>query len=198
MTGDTLFTIIIFAIYIIFLGIMLLISMIPSVINAIGVARICKKLGLFKPFWRWVWALLFPAVAILRAGDEAGEREKPYCKKMFAHGMIAIAVFAVFAVLMTACMGVYVAATELALPEAVATVALILMFVLLIPTLLATVWMSILMYISYFRIFKLFMPEWGAWLTLAGMILLSDLSFLILPVLSFVPMREQPFDPVVE
>ena len=198
MTGDTLFTIIIFAIYLIFIGIMLLISMIPSVINAIGLARICKKLGVFKPFWRWAWALLFPAVAVLRAGDEAAKREKPYYKKMFAHGLIAIAVFAVFATLMTACMGVYVVVMELALPEAVATVALILMFVLLIPTLLATVWMSILMYISYFRIFKLFMPEWGAWLTLAGMILLSDLSFLILPVFSFLPMQKQPDDPVEE
>ena len=63
---------------------------------------------------------------------------------------------------------------------------------------LATVWMSIPVYISYFRIFKLYMPDWGAWLTLAGMLMLSDLSFLILPVLSFLPMQKQPYDPVVE
>ena len=42
--GDTLLTIIIFAIYAIFIGIMMLIAIIPSVINAIGLARICKKL----------------------------------------------------------------------------------------------------------------------------------------------------------
>jgi hypothetical protein len=197
MTGDTLLTIIIFAIYAIFIGIMLLISVIPSVINAIGLVRICKKLDVFKPFWRWVWALLFPAVAILRAGDEAGEREKLFCKKMFAHGMIAIAVFVVFAVLTFTSMGAYAAFSETAdnIGTIVAFVAMLLFAVL---AFLATVWMSIPVYISYFRIFKLYMPTWGAWLTLAGMFVLSDLSFLILPVLSFLPMQQQPYDPVGE
>ncbi|MBO5756182.1 MAG: hypothetical protein J6S28_00650 [Clostridia bacterium] len=197
MMGDTLLTIIIFAIYAIFIGIMLLISVIPSVINAIGLARICKKLGVFNPFWRWVWALLFPAVAILRAGDEAGEREKLFCKKMFAHGMIAIAVFVVFAVLTFTSMGAYAALSETAdnIGTIVAFVAMLLFAVL---AFLATVWMSIPVYISYFRIFKLYMPDWGAWLTLAGMLMLSDLSFLILPVLSFLPMQQQPYAPVGE
>ena len=197
MMGDALLTIIIFAIYAIFIGIMLLISVIPSVINAIGLARICKKLGVFNPFWRWAWALLFPAVAILRAGDEAGEREKLFCKKMFAHGMIAIAVFVVFAVLTFTSMGAYAALSETAdnIGTIVAFVAMLLFAVL---AFLATVWMSIPVYISYFRIFKLYMPDWGAWLTLAGMLMLSDLSFLILPVLSFLPMQKQPYDPVVE
>lgn len=195
--GDTLLTIIIFAIYAIFIGIMLLISVIPSVINAIGLVRICKKLDVFKPFWRWAWALLFPAVAILRAGDEAGEREKLFCKKMFAHGMIAIAVFVVFAVLTFTSMGAYAAFSETAdnIGTIVAFVAMLLFAVL---AFLATVWMSIPVYISYFRIFKLYMPDWGAWLTLAGMLMLSDLSFLILPVLSFLPMQQQPYAPVGE
>ena len=197
MIGDTLFTIIIYVIYMIFFGIMLLLSLIPSVINAIGLARICKKLGVFKPFWRWAWALLFPAVAVLRAGDEAGEREKLFCKKMFAHGMIAIAVFVVFAVLTFTSMGAYAAFSETAdnIGTIVAFVAMLLFAVL---AFLATVWMSIPVYISYFRIFKLYMPDWGAWLTLAGMLMLSDLSFLILPVLSFLPMQQQPYAPVGE
>jgi nitroreductase len=197
MSGDTQFSILIFLIYAIFIGIMVLISLIPSVINAIGLVRICKKLDVFKPFWRWVWALLFPAVAILRAGDEAGEREKLFCKKMFAHGMIAIAVFVVFAVLTFTSMGAYAAFSETAdnIWTIVAFVAMLLFAVL---AFLASVWMSIPVYISYFRIFKLYMPDWGAWLTLAGMLVLSDLSFLILPVLSFLPMQKQPFDPVGE
>ena len=197
MSGDTQFSILIFLIYAIFIGIMVLISMIPSVINAIGLVRICKKLDVFKPFWRWVWALLFPAVAVLRAGDEAGEREKLFCKKMFAHGMIAIAVFVVFAVLTFTSMGAYAALSETAdnIGTIVAFVAMLLFAVL---AFLATVWMSIPVYISYFRIFKLYMPDWGAWLTLAGMLVLSDLSFLILPVLSFLPMQQQPYAPVGE
>ena len=35
---------------------------------------------------------------------------------------------------------------------------------------LATVWMSIPVYISYFRIFKLYLPDRGAWLMPAGMV----------------------------
>lgn len=197
MSGDAQFSILIFLIYAIFIGIMLLLSLIPSVINAIGLARICKELGVFKPFWRWAWALLFPAVAVLRAGDEAGEREKLFCKKMFAHGMIAIAVFVVFAVLTFTSMGAYAAFSETA-DNVWTIVAFVAMLLFAVLAFLATVWMSIPVYISYFRIFKLYMPDWGAWLTLAGMLVLSDLSFLILPVLSFIPMQKQPYDPVVE
>jgi hypothetical protein len=197
MSGDTQFSILIFLIYAIFIGIMLLLSLIPSVINAIGLVRICKKLDVFKPFWRWAWALLFPAVAVLRAGDEAGEREKLFCKKMFAHGMIAIAVFVVFAVLTFTSMGAYAAFSETA-DNVWMIVAFVAMLLFAVLAFLATVWMSVPVYISYFRIFKLYMPTWGAWLTLAGMLVLSDLSFLILPVLSFLPMQQQPFDPVGE
>ena len=197
MFGEDALSVVVILTYLIFFAIMVLISMIPSVINAIGLVRICKKLGVFKPFWCWIWALLFPAVAVLRAGDEAGEREKLFCKKMFAHGLIATAVFVVFAVLTVTSMGAYAACSETA--DNIGTViAFFAMMAFALLALLAAVWMSIPMYISYFRIFKLYMPTWGAWLTLAGMIFLSELSFLILPVLSFIPMQQQPFDPVGE
>ena len=62
--------------------------------------------------------------------------------------------------------------------------------VLVVGTAIAGVWLTVLTYISCFRIFKLYVPSWGAWLLLAGMVLLSSISFLIMPILSFLPMRE--------
>ncbi len=193
MTGEFQFSIIILLIYAIFFAICFLIAMIPTVINAIGLARICNKIYAFRPVWSWVWALLFPAVAVLRAGDTAAERADPYRRKMFTHGIVAVAAFTVLTALTVASMGAYAVFSETA--ENVWTiVAFVVMMAFALLSLLAAIWMAIPMCISYFRIFKLYMPTWGAWLTLAGMLVLSDLSFLILPVLSFLPMQEVDAD----
>lgn len=199
MSGDGWFSIIILLIYAIFFFIMALIALIPSVIQAIGIARICNKIGAFKPVWSWVWAFLFPPVAILRAGDVAAARENPRRKKMLVHGLIATAVFMVFTILTVLCMIAYSAVSEMALGETWETIMIIMVFVMFVPTMLVAIWMAVPTYISLFRIFKLYVPTWGAWLILAGMILLSDLSFLVLPVLSFIPIKkiepEQAYEP---
>ncbi len=190
MSGDTQFSIIIFLVYAVFLAIILLISLIPAVINAFGLARICKKLGAFRPTWSWVWALLVPSVAVLRVGDMCAEREYPYSRKLFGYGVLAMIVFSVLATLTTLCSVVFALSTELVLHDILETFSLVGMFVLFIPTLLSAIWMAVPLYISYFRIFKAYMPNWAAWLTLIGMLVLSQFAFLILPVLSFLPMRD--------
>ena len=196
---DGMMSIIVILIYAVFFFIMALIALVPSVIQAIGIARICNKIGAFKPVWSWVWAFLLPPVAILRAGDVAAARENPHRKKMLTHGLIASAVFVVLAVLTVACMVVSMAVSEMALGETWETITIIAVFAMFVPTMLAAIWMAVPSYISMFRIFRLYVPTWGAWLLLAGMMILSDLSFLVLPVLSFVPMRktepEQAYEP---
>ena len=196
---DGMMSVIVILIYAIFFFIMALIALVPSVIQAIGIARICNKIGAFKPVWSWVWAFLFPPVAILRAGDVAAARENPYRKKMLVHGLISSAVFVVLTVLTVVCMVAYAAVSEMALGETWETMMIIAVFVMFVPTMLAAIWMAVPTYISLFRIFKLYVPTWGAWLILAGMILLSDLSFLVLPVLSFIPIKkiepEQAYEP---
>ncbi len=176
--------------YVIFFFIMFLFALIPSVINAIGLARICNKLGAFRPVWSWVWALVVPSVAVLRVGDMCAEREYPYSRKLFRYGILAMIVFTVLATLTTLCSVVFALSSELVLHDILETFSLIGTFVLFIPTMLAAIWMAVPLYISYFRIFKAYMPVWGAWLTLIGMLLFSQLAFLVLPVLSFLPMRD--------
>lgn len=198
MSGDGWFSIIILLIYAIFFFIMALIALIPSVIQAIGIARICNKIGAFKPVWSWVWAFLFPPVAILRAGDVAAARENPRRKKMLVHGLIASAVFIAFTVLTVLCMIAYAAVSEMALGETWETIMIIAVFVMFVPTMLAAIWTAVPSYISMFRIFKLYVPTWGAWLILAGMIILSDLAFLVLPVLSFIPIKKNEPEKVYE
>ena len=51
-------SIIVILIYAIFFFIMALIALIPTVIRAIGIARICNKIGAFKPVWSWALPLL--------------------------------------------------------------------------------------------------------------------------------------------
>lgn len=182
-------SIVVILIYAIFFFIMALIALIPSVIRAIGIARICNKIGAFKPVWSWVWAFLFPPVAILRAGDVAAARENPNRHKMLAHGLIATGVYIVFMVLALGCMAVFAMISETA-NSALLALAMIASLLFAILGFLAAVWMAVPSCISHFRIFKLYMPDWGAWLTLAGMILLSDFAFLIMPILSFIPMKK--------
>ncbi len=191
MLEENQLSIVVLLIYAIFFAIMWLIAMIPAVINAIGLARICNKLGAFKPVWCWVWALVFPAVAVLRAGDIAAERENPFgSRRHFETGVTSVIVFAVLIVLAFG-FGLMTAFSSETPEHSVITMLFALvMIVLLIAAIAVSVWMTVLLYISYFRIFKLYVPAWGAWLMLAGMIILSEFSFLVLPVLSFLPMKE--------
>jgi hypothetical protein len=59
---------------------------------------------------------------------------------------------------------------------------------------LATVWMSIPVYISCFRIFKLYLPDWGAWLMPAGMVVRVAEDVDPYKMTN----QKQPYDPVVE
>lgn len=183
-------------IYAIFFFIMALIALIPSVIQAIGLARICNKLGAFRPVWSWVWAFLLPPVAILRAGDAAAEREDPYRKSLLKQGVVSVIVFSVLATLAVIGAVIMVLSSELTLPDAVVSVVALVTVVLTVLTLLASVWMAVLLCISHFRIFKAYVPTWGAWLLIAGMVILSELAFLIFPILSFIPIK--PAGPVHE
>ena len=179
-------------IYAVFFGIVAIISLVPAVINGIGLARICKKFDTFSPVWRWVWSLLVPVVAVLRVGDAAAKRENPYSsRKLFKVGILAFIVFTVLATLTTIFAAVFSVSAEAGFSGVLNTISMIGLFILFIPTLLAAIWMAIPLYISYFRIFKAFLPTWGAWLTLIGMFVLSEFAFLIMPVLSFFPLHGQ-------
>ena len=57
MLEESAMSIAVLLVYIVFMGFVWLISMIPAVIHGIGLARICKKMGAFKPVWCWVWAV---------------------------------------------------------------------------------------------------------------------------------------------
>ena len=168
-----------------------LIIMTPVLLDGIGLARICKKVGAFKPVWCWAWALLVPVVAILRAGDISAERETPYgARKLFKSGVAAFIVVTVLTSLSGVCGVLTAMSTEFASLSAFTVLFAIFAIVLVVGTAIAGVWLTVLTYISCFRIFKLYVPSWGAWLLLAGMVLLSSISFLIMPILSFLPMRE--------
>lgn len=183
--------IVVIAIYIVFFAIMWLIAMIPAVINSIGLARICKKLGAFKPLWCWVWAFLCPPIALLRAGDDAAEKVTPYgARRYFGTGLTSVLISA-FLIAIVACLGLLVPFSA-GDPQisAFTKLLLIAIVVLLVLVMAMWIWTIVLLYISYFRIFKLYVPTWGAWLMIAGMILLSQFSFLLLPILSFLPMKE--------
>lgn len=191
MLEESAMSIAVLLVYIVFMVIVWLIAMIPAVIHGIGLARICKKMGAFKPVWCWVWALLCPPVALLRAGDMAAEKEWPlFPKKHLARGM-ELFIVTIVLVLIGSAFGIVTAfiADD---PNVSALTFLFSIFslILLLSSMVVSVWMSVLLYISYFRIFKLYVPTWGAWLMLAGMILFSQFSFLLLPVLSFLPMKD--------
>lgn len=189
-------SIMVLLIYAIFFFIMALIALIPSVIQAIGLARICNKLSAFRPVWSWVWAFLCPPVAILRAGDAAAKREDPYSKSLLKQGVASVIVFAVLTTLAVIGAVVMMLSPEFALPDVVMSIVALVTIVLTVLTLLASVWLAVLLYISHFRIFKAYVPTWGAWLLIAGMVILSELAFLIFPVLSFLPIK--PAGPVHE
>lgn len=188
---NDLMSITVIAIYVIFFAIMMLFAMIPAVINGIGLARICKRLGAFRPVWCWVWAILCPPIAVLRAGDLAGERRDPVgCRRHFGAGVLSVIVTAVITTVATGLAFMCGFAAESSHNGTVPMLFALLLIVLSVAMIAIAIWMSVLLYISYFRIFRLYVPGWGAWLLLAGMILLSQFSFLILPILSFLPMRE--------
>lgn len=191
MLEENQLSIVVLLIYAIFFAIMWVIAMIPAVINGIGLALICNKVGAFKPVWCWVWALVFPTVAILRAGDIAAERKDPIGhRKHFETGIMSVIAFFVLMLLAAGfgCMAAFSSET----PElsAINVLFTLVMIVLLVAAVAASVCMTVLLYISYFRIFKLYVPTWGAWLMLAGMFVLSQFAFLLLPVLSFLPFKE--------
>ena len=192
MSADEQFGMVIILIYLILFGVLALIELLPAIINAIGLARICHKLQAFRPLWSWVWAFAMPAVALLRAGDVAAEREDPYKRKLFGQGVWITVLFLASAMLSVVCLGIAVMASLFAWPAIWVMISLIAMIALLVPALVLAVWAMVLLYISYFRIFKAYMPAWGAWLCLAGMIVFQNFAFLLLPVLSFIPLRQPP------
>ena len=186
--GDQVFSTLIILIYVIFFGILLLIELLPGIISSIGLARICNKLHAFRPVWSWVWSIFVPTVAILRAGDVAAQREDAYKRGHFGRGVKILITFAVLCTLMMLFLALAVAATLLAWPSMLVYVCLIAVIVLTGPLLVFSVWMIVLQFISLYRIFKAFVPTWAAWLILAGMFVLQNFSFLVLPILSFVPL----------
>lgn len=179
------------AIYLIIFVFAFFIALIPVVINGIGLARLCNKMGAFTPAWAWIWSLLVPSIALLRLGDIAGEWQDPLgCRRHFRMGVVLMIISAATLVLIP-----FFAFPLAFLPEnprfeAALTFFGIALLVLYIVAMVSAIWLTVLQFISYFRIFKLYVPTWGVWLMLLGMFLLPQLSFLILPILSFLPMRD--------
>lgn len=170
-----------------FFWVVALISLIPFVVNAIGLARICKKYGAFSPFWTWVWALFCPIVAVLRVGDLAAKWKNPYAyRKMFNMGIAAMITFTVLAFLSGLCAGA--CASFFKMEDNIWTInAFLGMLAFALSAMLAAVWMAIPLYISYFRIFKEYMPTRAAVLLMIGMAVLPEFSFVVFPILSFLP-----------
>lgn len=190
MNGDKMFSVLIISIYIVFFCILILIELIPSIIHSLGLAHICHKLGAFRPIWSWVWALFLPPIAILRAGDTSAKREDGNKRRYFKQGVKVFVSFTVCCVLAVLCAALAVAATLLSWSSRLVYVSLVAMILLTVPTLVFAVWAIVLLFISYFRILKAFMPTWGAWLAVIGIAVLYKISFLFLPILSFFPLRK--------
>ena len=193
---------IVYLIYAVALGIIILIELLPglicSLIESIGLARICNKLGAFPRAWSWVLSLLLPMIAVLRAGDMAAKRENSSKKPLFKQGIVGLVLFAVCILLSVLCTVIAFATAVLNWPAIYAKLAGILVLILCAVALILFIWLFVLLFISHFRIFKAYVPTWGAWLLLAGSVLLGPLSFLILPVLSFIPLKKLPDEPIQE
>ena len=194
MSGEDVFSTIIILIWVLTFGVLILIELLPglirSLINAIGLARVCNKLQAFPRIWSWVWALFLPPIAILRAGDAAAKREDENKRRYFKQGVKIIILFVVCCVFAVLCAALAVAATLLSWSSRLVYVSLVAMILLTVPTLVFVVWAIVLLFISYFRILKAFMPTWGAWLAVIGIVVLYKVSFWFLPILSFFPLRK--------
>jgi hypothetical protein len=184
------------------LGITILIELLPglicSLIESIGLARICNKLGAFPRAWSWVLSILLPSVAVIRAGDVAATRENADKKPLLKQGIIGLALLAACILLSVLCAAVALLTTLLGWPLIYATAAGVVVLAVCVVALILFIWLFVLLFISHFRIFKAYVPTWGAWLLLAGLILLGPLSFLILPVLSFIPLKKLPDEQIEE
>ena len=194
MNGEDVFSTIIILIWVLTFGVLILIELLPelirSLINAIGLARVCNKLQAFPRIWSWVWALFLPPIAILRAGDAAAKREDEKKRRYFKQGVMIMILFVVCCIFAVLCAALAVAATLLSWSNRLVYVSLVAMILLMVPTLAFAVWAIVLLFVSYFRILHAFMPAWGACLALIGIVALYKVSFLLLPILSFVPLRK--------
>lgn len=193
--GDPL-TYIVYLIYAVALGIIILIELLPgiicSLIERIGLARICNKLGAFPRAWSWVLSILLPAVAVIRAGDMAALREDANKKSLLKQGIVGLVLLAVCILLGVLCTVIAFATAVLDWPAIYAMLTGVAVLILCAVALILLIWQIVLLCISHFRIFKAYVPAWGAWLLLAGSILLGPLSFAVLPVLSFIPFKKIP------
>ena len=187
---------IVYLIYAVALGIIILIELLPrlicSLIESIGLARICNKLGAFPRAWSWVLSILLPSVAVLRAGDMAAKRENSSKKPLLKQGIVGLVLFAACILLSVLCVAVALLTTLMGWPLMYATAAGVVVLAVCVVALILFIWLFVLLFISHFRVFKAYVPTWGAWLLLAGSVLLGPLSFLILPVLSFIPLKKLP------
>ncbi|MBE6697787.1 MAG: hypothetical protein E7581_04610 [Ruminococcaceae bacterium] len=173
-------------------------GMICSLIESIGLARICNKLGAFPRAWSWVLSILLPAVAVIRAGDMAALREDANKKSLLKQGIVGLVLFAVCILLGVLCTVIAFATAVLDWPAIYAKLTGVAVLILCAVALILFIWLFVLLFISHFRIFKAYVPAWGAWLLLAGSILLGPLSFAVLPVLSFFPFKKIPEEPIRE
>ncbi|MBQ2806609.1 MAG: hypothetical protein IJF08_06115 [Clostridia bacterium] len=194
MNGEDMFSTTIILIWTLTFGILILIELLPelirSLVTSIGLARVCNKLQAFPRIWSWVWALFFPPIAIFRAGDAAAKREDENKRRYFKQGVKIIILFVVCCVFAVLCAALAVTATLLSWSSRLVYVSLVAMILLTVPTLVFAVWTIVLLFISYFRILKAFMPIWGAWLAVIGIVVLYKVSFWFLPILSFFPLRK--------
>ena len=173
-------------------------GIICSLIESIGLARICNKLGAFPRAWSWVLSILLPAVAVIRAGDMAALREHANKKSLLKQGIVGLVLFAVCILLGVLCTVIAFATAVLDWPAIYAKLTGVAVLILCAVALILFIWLFVLLCISHFRIFKAYVPAWGAWLLLAGSILLGPLSFAVLPVLSFIPFKKLPEEPIQE
>ncbi len=154
-------------------------------LSAIGLYRICKKLdaGL-------AWLSFIPVLstaALIKAGDAAADRKDPDSRRLIKQGIISMALTIVFFVLT---MGLALAVVIMAksnVANSYVLIPLILMYIVSFFAIAFDVWMCVLFYISYYRVYAAFTQGFVTWLLFAALFLVPGATSIVLLVLSFFP-----------
>ena len=169
-----------------------LLSMIAAaagyVAYALGLFRICKKVGQRRASLAWVPVAQLILVPVTADGIMETKQEKKTA--LARHAVISLLAGVACALLCAVLGGVGLLLEAAKLGGALIWIVIILLSLSLLAFLACLAYFAAVYFLAFYRIARMFVPTWACWTLTVALVLNLQMSALVLLILSFFPLSE--------
>lgn len=169
-----------------------LISMIVAVAGyvayALGLFRICNKVGQRRAPLAWVPVAQLILVPVTADGIMQPGQEKK--TGLARHAVISLLAGVASALLCAVLGGIGLLLETAKLSGALIWIVIALLFIALLAALACLVYFTVVYILAFYRIARMFVPTWACWTLTVALVLNLQMSALVLLILSFFPFSE--------